>query len=248
MSESSEMRHAQLEWGYPPPRPNFIRRVRTALIATAVGAAAGGIVVFSFVDRSVDKESVTPQGQATQVASTPTLPLIPKRMDSESVKAAEVSGHSESAAASVSSTSSTVPGAESSHLAGERTATYHELARPMADGAKTSAGAVALLETNAPKRHRITTRVKPAADNAGLHRVNTTCALELLPIRAMRTMGGSGRIRMPVGVMTAGINSSESRVGPPVAMRCGGSQPNPVSVDLFDNDNGGHKLMSARHG
>jgi hypothetical protein len=38
-------------------------------------------------------------------------------------------------------------------------------------------------------------------------------------------------------------------------MRCGGSQPNPVSVDLFgndvdlfDNDNGGHKLMSTRHG
>jgi hypothetical protein len=151
------MRHAQLEWGYPPPRPNFIRRVRPALIATAVGAAAGGIVVFSFVDRSVDKESVTLQGQSTQVASTPTLPLNPKRMDSESMKAAEVSGHSESAAASVSSTSSTVPGTESSPLAGERTATYHEPARPMADGAKTSAGAVALLETNAPKRHRITT-------------------------------------------------------------------------------------------
>jgi len=59
VSESSEMRHAKLdklEWGYPPPRPNFIRRVRTALIATAVGAAAGGIVVFSFVDRSVDKD------------------------------------------------------------------------------------------------------------------------------------------------------------------------------------------------
>jgi hypothetical protein len=155
VSESSEMRHAKLEWGYPPPRPNFIRRVRTALIATAVGAAAGGIVVFSFVDRSVDKESVTLQGQSTQVPSTPTLPLNPKRMDSESVKAAEVSGHSESAAASVSSTSSTVPGTESSPLAGEPT--YRELARPMADGAKTSAGAVALLETNALKRHRITT-------------------------------------------------------------------------------------------
>jgi hypothetical protein len=146
------MRHAQLEWGYPPPRPNFIRRIRTALIATAVGAAAGGIVVFSFVDRSVDKESMTLQGQSTQVASTPTLPLNPKRMDSESMRAAEVSGHSESAAASVSSTSSTVPGTESSSLAED-----HELAKPMADGAKTSAGAVALLETNAPKRHRTTT-------------------------------------------------------------------------------------------
>ena len=146
------MRHAKLEWGYPPPRPNFIRRIRTALIATAVGAAAGGLVVFSFVDRSV-----TLQGQSTQVASTPMLPLNPKRMDSESMKAAEVGGHSENAAASVSSTSSTVPGPESSPSADERTATYHELAKPMADGAKTSAGAVALLETNAPKRHRITT-------------------------------------------------------------------------------------------
>jgi hypothetical protein len=112
-------------------------------------------VVFSFVDRSVDKESVTLQGQSTQVASTPMLPLNPKRTDSESMKAAEVGGHSENAAASVSSTSSTVPGPESSSLAEERTATYHE--KPMADGAKTSAGAVALLETNAPKRHRTTT-------------------------------------------------------------------------------------------
>ena len=119
------MRHAKLEWGYPPPRPNFIRRIRTALIATAVGAAAGGLVVFSFVDRSV-----TLQGQSTQVASTPMLPLNPKRVDSESMKAAEVGGHSENAAASVSSTSSTVPGPESSPSADERTATYHELAKP----------------------------------------------------------------------------------------------------------------------
>jgi hypothetical protein len=182
VSESSEMRHAQLEWGYPPPRPNFIRRVRTALIATAVGAAAGGIVVFLFVDRSVNNESVTLRGRSTQVASTPTLPLNPKRMDSESMKAAEVDGHSESAAASVSSTSSTVPGPESSPLAEERTATYHELAKPMADGAKTSAGAVALLETNAPRGTALRL-VKLAADNAGLLRVNTTCALELLPVR-----------------------------------------------------------------
>jgi hypothetical protein len=78
------------------------------------------------------------------------LPLNPKRMDSESMKAAEVGGHSENAAASVSSTSSTVPGPESSPSADERTATYHELAKPMADGAKTSAA-------SATKRHRITT-------------------------------------------------------------------------------------------
>jgi hypothetical protein len=153
------MRHAKLEWGYPPPRPNFIRRVRTALIAAAAGAAAGGIVVFLFVDRSVDKESGTLQEQSAQVASTPMLPLNPKRIDSESMKAAaaEITGHSESAAASLLSTRSTVLAPESSPLAEERTATYHELAKPMADGAKTSAGAVALLETNAPKRYRPTT-------------------------------------------------------------------------------------------
>ena len=98
----------------------------------------------------------------------------------------------------------------------------------MADGAKTSAGAVALLKQT-HSRGTALRLAKPAADNAGLHRVNTTCALELQPVRAMRTMAGSGRIRMPVGVMTTGINLSEWRVGPPVAMQCGGSQPNLVS-------------------
>ena len=156
VSESSEMGHSKLEWGYPPPRPSFIRKIRTALIATAVGAAAGGIVVFALVDRAVDKESVRQQGISTQATSTPMLRLNPKPMDSESMKAVEAGGHSDgaAAAASVSSTSSTVPGTGSSPLTEDRTAIYHELAEPMANGAKMSAQAVALLQTNTTKTHR----------------------------------------------------------------------------------------------
>jgi hypothetical protein len=37
------------EWGYLAPAPSLVRTVRTVLVATAVGAAAGASVVFSLV-------------------------------------------------------------------------------------------------------------------------------------------------------------------------------------------------------
>jgi hypothetical protein len=37
------------EWGYLAPAPRFIRTVRVVLIATAVGAAIGGVVGFSWI-------------------------------------------------------------------------------------------------------------------------------------------------------------------------------------------------------
>jgi len=182
------------------------------------------MVSLAFVYRSIDKESLMQQGHSTQVAS-PMLRPNSKHMDGQSTEAGEASSYSGGAAASVSSTSSTGPGTGGSPLAEERTATYHELAKPVANGAKTSANAVALLKTKATKTHQNTTG-KP---KAGLDRVNTTCVLAL-PIRAMRTVAGSV-IRMPVRAMTAGTNLSE--LGAPVAMRGGGSQPNPVPVDVM---------------
>jgi hypothetical protein len=46
------------EWGYLAPAPSFIRTVRIAVVAAAVGATAGAAVVFSLVDRPVAEESV----------------------------------------------------------------------------------------------------------------------------------------------------------------------------------------------
>jgi hypothetical protein len=37
------------EWGYLAPAPSFMRSVRTALVATAIGAVAGAVVVVSLV-------------------------------------------------------------------------------------------------------------------------------------------------------------------------------------------------------
>ena len=46
------------EWGYLAPAPSFIRTVRIAVVAAAVGATAGAAVVFSLADRPAAEESV----------------------------------------------------------------------------------------------------------------------------------------------------------------------------------------------
>ncbi len=46
------------EWGYLAPAPSFIRTVRIAVVAAAVGATAGAAVVFSLADHPAAEESV----------------------------------------------------------------------------------------------------------------------------------------------------------------------------------------------
>ena len=46
------------EWGCLAPAPSFLRTMRTVLVATAVGATAGGSVVLSLGDRSAGQTSV----------------------------------------------------------------------------------------------------------------------------------------------------------------------------------------------
>ena len=57
------------EWGCLAPAPSFMRTVRTVLVATAVGATAGGGVVLAFVDHSA--------GDQTSVAERTLVRLIP---------------------------------------------------------------------------------------------------------------------------------------------------------------------------
>jgi hypothetical protein len=63
------MRHAMNfhpEWGCLAPAPSFLRTMRTVLVATAVGATAGGGVVLSLVGHSAGQTSV---GERTLVRS-----------------------------------------------------------------------------------------------------------------------------------------------------------------------------------
>ena len=66
------MRHAKNfhpEWGFLAPAPSFMRTLRTVLVATAVGATAGGGLVLSFVDHSAGQTSVA---ERTLVRPIPT--------------------------------------------------------------------------------------------------------------------------------------------------------------------------------
>ena len=180
---------------------SFIRRVRTVLIATAVGASFGCIVVLSFFAPSIEKVTRTQQGQSGQAASTPTLQLNRKPVDIESAKAAEVSGHSDGAAATVSTRSQRWPrrAGQLSPNSARQPITGRASQWPSPPKRRPS-----WWKQTQPKGtpSRV---VALAADTAGLRSVNTTCASET-PIRAMRTVTGSGR--MPTGVTAAGADVS----------------------------------------
>ena len=61
------------EWGCLAPAPSFIRAMRTVLIATAVGAAAGGGVVLSLADHSAaGQTSVAERTLVRPIATMPT--------------------------------------------------------------------------------------------------------------------------------------------------------------------------------
>jgi hypothetical protein len=61
------------EWGYVAPAPGFMRTLRIALVAGAVGASAGAAVVFSLVDRPAAEESVASR---TLVHATPVASIL----------------------------------------------------------------------------------------------------------------------------------------------------------------------------
>jgi hypothetical protein len=67
------------EWGYLAPAPNFMRTVRIALVATAIGATAGAIVVVSLVQRPGSNDDNTSIAAHALVTSAPviTAPVSP---------------------------------------------------------------------------------------------------------------------------------------------------------------------------
>ena len=70
------------EWGYVAPTPGFMRTIRIVLIATAVGAAVGGGVVVSLVDRTADatsEDSVAARTLARRARSYRRLPACLRR-------------------------------------------------------------------------------------------------------------------------------------------------------------------------
>jgi len=85
------MRHAMNfhpEWGCLAPAPSFLRTMRTVLVATAVGATAGGGVVLSLVGQSAGRTSVAERtlvrpipAVSTSVSAPQTAQLNPQPLN-----------------------------------------------------------------------------------------------------------------------------------------------------------------------
>ena len=75
------MRHAMNfhpEWGCLAPAPSFLRTMRTVLVATAVGATAGGGVVLSLVGHSAGQTSVAERTLVRPVPAVSTSVSAPQ--------------------------------------------------------------------------------------------------------------------------------------------------------------------------
>lgn len=74
-------------WGCLAPAPSFLRTIRAVLVATAVGATAGGGVVLSLVDRSAGQTSpaertlVRPDAVSALLNAPQTAPLHAQTID-----------------------------------------------------------------------------------------------------------------------------------------------------------------------
>ena len=65
------------EWGYLAPAPNFMRTLRIAVVAAAVGATGGAAVVFSLIDRPAAEVSVATRTMAADAPSASVAVLAP---------------------------------------------------------------------------------------------------------------------------------------------------------------------------
>lgn len=61
------------EWGYLAPAPSFMRTVRIALVATAIGATAGAVVVVSLVERPGSNDDNTSIAAHALMTSAPVI-------------------------------------------------------------------------------------------------------------------------------------------------------------------------------
>ena len=81
------------EWGYLAPAASFIRTVRIAVVAAAVGATAGAAVVFSLVDRPAAEASVAARTLArpADFAAARTLAQVQAKADAGQGRSAMLS-------------------------------------------------------------------------------------------------------------------------------------------------------------
>lgn len=99
------------EWGYLAPAPSFMRTVRVALVATAIGAVAGAVVVVSLVERpgSNDDTAIAAHALLTRAPAI-TTPTVASRAGVPAVaRAAPVAAPTHRSVATAAPPAVTVP-------------------------------------------------------------------------------------------------------------------------------------------
>ncbi len=170
------------EWGYLAPAPSFIRTVRIAVVAAAVGATAGAAVVFSLVDRPAAEESVAARTLARPVDFAPARTLA-------QALAKAAAGQGRSATLSPASAAALSPSAGETGASStiQRPASIAALAEAPAATAAAPPQAVAptpaasSLQTKRAKRHHGAQRPEEAYGDAK----GPLALLRLLSARAM---------------------------------------------------------------
>jgi hypothetical protein len=82
------------EWGYLAPAPGFMRMVRIALVATAIGAVAGAVVVVSLIERPGSNASaIAAHALLTRAPVIASPAMVSRAAAPAAVKSAPPSAH-----------------------------------------------------------------------------------------------------------------------------------------------------------
>ncbi len=182
------------EWGYIAPAPSFMRALRIAIVAGAVGASAGAAVVFSLVERPGAEESVASRTlvQATTVATVPvpSAPAAPTASVNISAPPALANAHTPSPPADELSGSAAIshPAPSAAAVLAESVttsdATPVQAVVPAAKVTATSLDKVPAQKKPA-KRARVAPRYDPSRYDQALRG-----SLALLPLSGTRALSG----------------------------------------------------------
>jgi len=130
------------EWGYLAPAPGFLRTLRVVLVATAVGATAGAVVVVSLVERpgsNDDNASIAAHALVTSapIVTAPVVAAVPAKP----ISTAASSGTAQTPIASVA------PSVAPIHISALPSPAPRDA---VSDGGKVKAAAATLPAANVP--------------------------------------------------------------------------------------------------
>ena len=137
------------EWGYLAPAPSFMRTVRIALVATAIGATAGAVVVVSLVERPGSNDDNNSIAAHALVTSAPVIASPAAAGPAKTVVAAKPSQTAQQQTSQMTAVMSAPAITPSAKPSAGATASKPDVARPTVAAISAPPAALASAETSA---------------------------------------------------------------------------------------------------